>query len=206
MLLQPAVLQSLDLWDRKPTHPCIIPPWKGIGRNWTLMMMWFLCQGMILRDAHLQGRMALMLYGKHIYGTHTVLSCKSLECGWSCKSLSCSISFCVVYMKGFGAFALCFLFGHSFVVSVASSRYFEFFGELLLDKVKNWVLLLLAFDILIQRNFLLFRPQTTIGTAMVLCHRFFLRRSHACHDRFVSLLLWFLEISIHAITYHWKFG
>nr|XP_019703019.2 cyclin-T1-5 isoform X3 [Elaeis guineensis] len=27
-------------------------------------------------------------------------------------------------------------------------------------------------------------PQTTIGTAMVLCHRFFLRRSHACHDRF----------------------
>lgn len=29
-------------------------------------------------------------------------------------------------------------------------------------------------------------PQTTIGTAMVLCHRFFVRRSHACHDRFVS--------------------
>ncbi|XP_073114198.1 cyclin-T1-3 isoform X2 [Elaeis guineensis] len=28
-------------------------------------------------------------------------------------------------------------------------------------------------------------PQTTIGTAMVLCHRFFLRRSHACHDRFL---------------------
>ncbi|XP_022762051.1 cyclin-T1-5-like isoform X4 [Durio zibethinus] len=27
-------------------------------------------------------------------------------------------------------------------------------------------------------------PQTTIGTAMVLCHRFFVRRSHACHDRF----------------------
>lgn len=31
-------------------------------------------------------------------------------------------------------------------------------------------------------------PQTTIGTAMVLCHRFFVRRSHACHDRFVSIL------------------
>ncbi|RZB77610.1 Cyclin-T1-4 isoform A [Glycine soja] len=28
-------------------------------------------------------------------------------------------------------------------------------------------------------------PQTTIGTAMVLCHRFFVRRSHACHDRFL---------------------
>ncbi|THU68110.1 hypothetical protein C4D60_Mb08t00440 [Musa balbisiana] len=28
-------------------------------------------------------------------------------------------------------------------------------------------------------------PQTTIGTAMVLCHRFFFRRSHACHDRFM---------------------
>ncbi|KAL9410561.1 hypothetical protein AB3S75_044351 [Citrus x aurantiifolia] len=28
-------------------------------------------------------------------------------------------------------------------------------------------------------------PQTTIGTAMVLCHRFFVRRSHACHDRFI---------------------
>uniref|UniRef100_A0A5B6ZPR8 Cyclin-like domain-containing protein n=2 Tax=Davidia involucrata TaxID=16924 RepID=A0A5B6ZPR8_DAVIN len=28
-------------------------------------------------------------------------------------------------------------------------------------------------------------PQTTIGTAMVLCHRFFARRSHACHDRFL---------------------
>ncbi|KAG6435538.1 hypothetical protein SASPL_100412 [Salvia splendens] len=30
-----------------------------------------------------------------------------------------------------------------------------------------------------------FRPQTTIGTAMVLCHRFFVRRSHASHDRFL---------------------
>lgn len=28
-------------------------------------------------------------------------------------------------------------------------------------------------------------PQTTIGTTMVLCHRFFIRRSHACHDRFL---------------------
>ncbi|WOG83308.1 hypothetical protein DCAR_0102483 [Daucus carota subsp. sativus] len=28
-------------------------------------------------------------------------------------------------------------------------------------------------------------PQTTIGTAMVLCHRFFVRKSHACHDRFL---------------------
>ncbi|XP_047334343.1 cyclin-T1-3-like isoform X2 [Impatiens glandulifera] len=28
-------------------------------------------------------------------------------------------------------------------------------------------------------------PQTTIGTAIILCHRFFLRRSHACHDRFL---------------------
>ncbi|XP_031112571.1 cyclin-T1-3-like isoform X1 [Ipomoea triloba] len=28
-------------------------------------------------------------------------------------------------------------------------------------------------------------PQTTTGTSMVLCHRFFLRRSHACHDRFL---------------------
>ncbi|XP_039001750.1 cyclin-T1-3-like isoform X2 [Hibiscus syriacus] len=28
-------------------------------------------------------------------------------------------------------------------------------------------------------------PQTTIGTAMVLCHRFFVRRSHACHDRYL---------------------
>nr|XP_027189784.1 cyclin-T1-3-like isoform X2 [Cicer arietinum] len=28
-------------------------------------------------------------------------------------------------------------------------------------------------------------PQTTIGTSMVLCHRFFVRRSHACHDRFL---------------------
>ncbi|XVF28887.1 hypothetical protein REPUB_Repub15cG0071700 [Reevesia pubescens] len=28
-------------------------------------------------------------------------------------------------------------------------------------------------------------PQTTIGTAIVLCHRFFARRSHACHDRFL---------------------
>lgn len=27
-------------------------------------------------------------------------------------------------------------------------------------------------------------PQTTIATAMVYCHRFFLRRSHASHDRF----------------------
>lgn len=28
-------------------------------------------------------------------------------------------------------------------------------------------------------------PQTTIATAMVLCHRFFLRRSHAAYDRFI---------------------
>ncbi|XP_042431285.1 cyclin-T1-5-like isoform X2 [Zingiber officinale] len=28
-------------------------------------------------------------------------------------------------------------------------------------------------------------PQTTIGAAMVLCHRFFFRRSHACNDRFL---------------------
>ncbi|KAL3505897.1 hypothetical protein ACH5RR_031279 [Cinchona calisaya] len=28
-------------------------------------------------------------------------------------------------------------------------------------------------------------PQTTIGTGMVLCHRFFVRRSHAFHDRFL---------------------
>ncbi|KAG8373055.1 hypothetical protein BUALT_Bualt12G0131000 [Buddleja alternifolia] len=28
-------------------------------------------------------------------------------------------------------------------------------------------------------------PQTTIGTAMVLCHRFFVRRSHASHDRYL---------------------
>ncbi|XP_076954214.1 cyclin-T1-3-like [Bidens hawaiensis] len=28
-------------------------------------------------------------------------------------------------------------------------------------------------------------PQTTIGTAMVLCHRFFVRRSHASNDRFL---------------------
>ncbi|OIW11173.1 hypothetical protein TanjilG_22980 [Lupinus angustifolius] len=28
-------------------------------------------------------------------------------------------------------------------------------------------------------------PQTTIGTAMVLCHRFFVRQSHAYHDRFL---------------------
>ncbi|PKA57492.1 Cyclin-T1-5 [Apostasia shenzhenica] len=28
-------------------------------------------------------------------------------------------------------------------------------------------------------------PQTTIGTAMVLCHRFFHRRSHASHDRYL---------------------
>eukprot|EP00262_Sarcandra_glabra_P002085 TRINITY_DN1233_c2_g1_i1.p1 TRINITY_DN1233_c2_g1~~TRINITY_DN1233_c2_g1_i1.p1 ORF type:complete len:301 (-),score=15.43 TRINITY_DN1233_c2_g1_i1:702-1604(-) len=28
-------------------------------------------------------------------------------------------------------------------------------------------------------------PHTTVGTAMVLCHRFFVRRSHACHDRFL---------------------
>ncbi|KAF7837268.1 cyclin-T1-4-like isoform X1 [Senna tora] len=28
-------------------------------------------------------------------------------------------------------------------------------------------------------------PQTTIGTAMVLCHRFFVRQSHAFHDRFL---------------------
>ncbi|GAB2210265.1 hypothetical protein Droror1_Dr00015528 [Drosera rotundifolia] len=28
-------------------------------------------------------------------------------------------------------------------------------------------------------------PQTTIGTAMVLCHRFFLRRSHASYDRYL---------------------
>ncbi|KAF6154246.1 hypothetical protein GIB67_036464 [Kingdonia uniflora] len=28
-------------------------------------------------------------------------------------------------------------------------------------------------------------PQTTIGSAMVLCHRFFVRRSHVCHDRFL---------------------
>ncbi|PSR85373.1 Cyclin-T1-4 like [Actinidia chinensis var. chinensis] len=28
-------------------------------------------------------------------------------------------------------------------------------------------------------------PQTTVGTAMILCHRFFVRRSHACHDRFL---------------------
>uniref|UniRef100_A0ACD6A0R9 Uncharacterized protein n=1 Tax=Avena sativa TaxID=4498 RepID=A0ACD6A0R9_AVESA len=28
-------------------------------------------------------------------------------------------------------------------------------------------------------------PQTTIATAAVYCHRFFFRRSHACHDRFL---------------------
>ncbi|KAK8968457.1 Cyclin-T1-4 [Platanthera guangdongensis] len=28
-------------------------------------------------------------------------------------------------------------------------------------------------------------PQATVGSAMVLCHRFFLRRSHASHDKFL---------------------
>ncbi|XP_078148342.1 cyclin-T1-4-like isoform X1 [Carex rostrata] len=28
-------------------------------------------------------------------------------------------------------------------------------------------------------------PQSTIATAIVMCHRFYLRRSHACHDRFL---------------------
>ncbi|CAI9118524.1 OLC1v1020109C1 [Oldenlandia corymbosa var. corymbosa] len=28
-------------------------------------------------------------------------------------------------------------------------------------------------------------PHTTIATAMVLCHRFFVRQSHACHDRYL---------------------
>lgn len=39
-------------------------------------------------------------------------------------------------------------------------------------------------------------PQTTIGSAMVLCHRFFVRRSHACHDRFVSFLFSLLNLQI----------
>ncbi|KAL6581774.1 hypothetical protein OROMI_005788 [Orobanche minor] len=30
-------------------------------------------------------------------------------------------------------------------------------------------------------------PQTTIGTAMILCHRFFVRCSHATHDRFKKI-------------------
>lgn len=38
------------------------------------------------------------------------------------------------------------------------------------------------------------RPQTTIGTAMVLCHRFFVRQSHACHDRFVSIWIYNLKV------------
>lgn len=45
------------------------------------------------------------------------------------------------------------------------------------------------FVLVLNGVMLLFRPQTTIGTAMVLCHRFFVRRSHACLDRFVSILL-----------------
>ncbi|EPS64537.1 hypothetical protein M569_10245 [Genlisea aurea] len=34
-----------------------------------------------------------------------------------------------------------------------------------------------------QLGFRLDLPQTTIATSMILCHRFFFRRSHACHDR-----------------------
>lgn len=43
------------------------------------------------------------------------------------------------------------------------------------------------------------RPQTTIGTAMVLCHRFFVRKSHACHDRFVSI--WIYNHKVDSVFY-----
>ena len=43
------------------------------------------------------------------------------------------------------------------------------------------------------------RPQTTVGTAMVLCHRFFVRRSHACHDRFVSSRLMLICIQVKSL-------
>jgi hypothetical protein len=55
------------------------------------------------------------------------------------------------------------------------SSYYFLFGRFL---IRILMLLTYSFDSC--------RPQTTIGTAMVLCHRFFVRRSHACHDRFVS--------------------
>jgi hypothetical protein len=35
-----------------------------------------------------------------------------------------------------------------------------------------------------------FRPQVTIATAMVFCHRFYLRQSHAKNDRRVSVMKW----------------
>ncbi|KAK6117231.1 hypothetical protein DH2020_049031 [Rehmannia glutinosa] len=46
-------------------------------------------------------------------------------------------------------------------------------------------------------------PQTTIGTAMVLCHRFFVRRSHASHDRFLiatSVLFLAIKIGLNSIS------
>lgn len=37
-----------------------------------------------------------------------------------------------------------------------------------------------------------FRPQVTIATAMMLCHRFYMRQSHAKNDWQVNGMLFFL--------------
>jgi len=42
------------------------------------------------------------------------------------------------------------------------------------------------------------RPQVTIATAIVFCHRFFLRQSHAKNDRRVRILLLFVSFLLMA--------
>ena len=54
-------------------------------------------------------------------------------------------------------------------------------------------------------SWLAYRPQTTVGTAMILCHRFFVRRSHACHDRFVSFSSLVLSFVWLIVFYNVKF-
>ena len=124
-----------------------------------------LCQGMRLINVLHPEKMVLMYFTRHTCATRTAPSFKILGCGLTCK----------IHIAG-----------HMLRVVFKTINIIKF-----LDICLWYCYLRLQINCLsytcVKFDMFLCRPQTTIGTAMVLCHRFFVRRSHACHDRFVSL-------------------
>lgn len=162
-----------------PRRPLIV---NVIDPNW-MMMKWFLCRGMRSKDSPHQEKMELVYYVKTNCGTRTASSFRILDCALSCKF------FVLVYMK----YML-----HDDLKVVALPLYQMFWTCTLYLASHHyggdwqWTWMLYSWDGIFTYYakrfcFVLCRPQTTIGTSMVLCHRFFVRRSHACHNRYVSL-------------------
>lgn len=125
-----------------------------------------LCQGMRLIDVLHQEKMVLMYFTRDTCATPTVPSFKILGCGLTCK----------IHIAGR---MLRVVFKTINIIKLLDVCLWYCYLRL---KINHLSYTCVKFDMF------LCRPQTTIGTAMVLCHRFFVRRSHACHDRFVSLV------------------